>query len=940
MRKIGNYFHLNFVYINTVKAQKLIFFIFLFLGFLGHTQEKEASFWYFGRFSGIHFNLDPTSLIDGRADTEEGSSVATDASGNLLFYTNGVNVWTAAQYPHPLMQNGTGLLGGNNSSQSALIIPRPGHPDIFYIFTVSGHQQFTLTSSRGEGLNYSTVDMSRNGGAGAVINKNIPLSTYNAAVTVENDLKCSQKLTAVQHADDESFWVVTHFLHTFYAFRVTARGVVERPVKSKIGPTLYPGNYALNSKGQMKISPDGTKLAMANEANGIDSQSEGTGNLYLFDFNDTTGEVSNPVELLPNDFIHPYGVEFSDNSKKLYATLRSWNDRTINRGQSSLYQFDLSSGQTPPRAFRMDIDLNFPPGALQLAIDRKIYRAMRGRPELSVINTPREDRTNADYQSRVINLLGRISKTGLPSFIQSYFHVEIKTQNTCVGRETELSINYLPEPVTIDWDFGDGNRISGTSDKRPRHVYNTPGDYTVTATITKGTETEIYQKTITIYPLPVLNATSLTQCDDDGDGFSDFNLKEAQLFITSEPGVRFTYHFTLTDAETGQNPINQGVTFSDALASRLYVRATGRTNCHNTTTLELNTVNTSIPNNFQLFYSACDDMEDGDDTNGITAFDLSDASAQIQALFPADPGLLITYYKNRRDALAELNAIDPSNHRNVDSPFQQDIWVRIENPSGNACFGLGNHIQLQVDPTPVFEVSAPPIFCINAPETINLRVLNAAENYQYEWKNATGEVLSTDANHLDVNDFGTYYVTATKTDGTGCSKTKSFEIVPSVIANIQNITVIDNSSNNSITLSVNGIGDYEFALNDNRFVSGNQDNGHQFTGVPLGEHTVYIRDKNGCGMVQREVSLIGFPRFFTPNGDSVNDTWQIIGVRLQPGSKITIFDRYGKLLADIDPTSTGWDGTFNGNVMPSSDYWFSARLQDGRIYKGHFSLKR
>ena len=104
-----------------------------------------------------------------------------------------------------------------------------------------------------------------------------------------------------------------------------------------------------------------------------------------------------------------------------------------------------------------------------------------------------------------------------------------------------------------------------------------------------------------------------------------------------------------------------------------------------------------------------------------------------------------------------------------------------------------------------------------------------------------------------------------------------------------------------------------------------------------------IRDlKNDCGVSQKLVSVIGFPKYFTPNNDGIHDTWQIAGVSgaFQPNSKILIYDRYGKLLKQLNPSSKGWDGTLNGKVLPNDDYWFAVKLQDGRIFKNHFSLKR
>ena len=90
------------------------------------------------------------------------------------------------------------------------------------------------------------------------------------------------------------------------------------------------------------------------------------------------------------------------------------------------------------------------------------------------------------------------------------------------------------------------------------------------------------------------------------------------------------------------------------------------------------------------------------------------------------------------------------------------------------------------------------------------------------------------------------------------------------------------------------------------------------------------------------VSVIGFPKFFTPNGDDDNRFWQVQGLseQFQSNSKIYIYDRHGKLIIALDPLGVGWDGTFNGNLMPSNDYWFSVTLEDGRQYHSHFALIR
>jgi len=147
--------------------------------------------------------------------------------------------------------------------------------------------------------------------------------------------------------------------------------------------------------------------------------------------------------------------------------------------------------------------------------------------------------------------------------------------------------------------------------------------------------------------------------------------------------------------------------------------------------------------------------------------------------------------------------------------------------------------------------------------------------------------------------------------------------------------------NNTITVKTAtlGIGDYEYALDDQ--IGPYQDE-PVFDKVRPGKHTVYVRDKNGCGVVNMDVWVIGYKKFFTPNGDGYTDKWNIIGITkdYQARSKIYIFDRFEKLLKELDPLTPGWDGNFNGKPMPQTDYWFKVILEDGRMFKGHFSLIR
>ncbi len=146
----------------------------------------------------------------------------------------------------------------------------------------------------------------------------------------------------------------------------------------------------------------------------------------------------------------------------------------------------------------------------------------------------------------------------------------------------------------------------------------------------------------------------------------------------------------------------------------------------------------------------------------------------------------------------------------------------------------------------------------------------------------------------------------------------------------------------SIEVFASGLGDYEYALGE----LGPYQDSNRFTNLPIDNYRVFVRDKNGCGLadalVEPDLTLDGFPKFFTPNGDGINDTWQFIPPPsgLNPIRQLHIFDRYGKLLAQIDPRSQGWNGTFNGRPLPASDYWFRAVNDNNQVLQGHFSLKR
>ena len=264
--------------------------------------------------------------------------------------------------------------------------------------------------------------------------------------------------------------------------------------------------------------------------------------------------------------------------------------------------------------------------------------------------------------------------------------------------------------------------------------------------------------------------------------------------------------------------------------------------------------------------------------------------------------------------------------------MQHVVYARVEN--ANACFGI-SEIELTVFELPNIETQFETLYCLNSfPQTIVLDggVINdSPSNYSYQW--STGEDTAT----IEVDAPGSYTVRIFNTNG--CFKDRTITVLASNIATITNIEVIDTSQNNSITVFVSGEGDYEYAIDNS---NGPYQDSNVFEDIQPGLYTIYVRDKNNCGITEDLVSVIGFPKFFTPNNDGDFDFWQVYGInnQFQANSSIIIFDRQGKLLAELDPLGPGWDGTYNGAKMPTSDYWFKVQLEDGRTFTSHFTLKR
>jgi len=425
---------------------------------------------------------------------------------------------------------------------------------------------------------------------------------------------------------------------------------------------------------------------------------------------------------------------------------------------------------------------------------------------------------------------------------------------------------------------------------------------------------------------PVANDTRIFQCDEDGipNGLTIFNLTEVIDIITdTDPNSSVVFYENMSNAIAETNPLDATSYANISNPQTIVAKVTNTiSSCVNFSEVNLEASVTSA-NDANLSICDTDGTEDG-----FTLFNLSEADGQVLEGLPT--GLDLEYYKTFNDALLETNPL-PNDYTN-ETAFTQTIFVRVEN--NNDCYGI-NEVVLEVLGLPNVETEFETLYCLNTfPEPIILTggvFDDVPNNYYYNW--STGETTKD----IQVSTPGTYTVRVTSVFG--CSKERTIIVEASNIATIDTVDITDASENNTVTILVSGEGDYEYAIND---VQGPYQSSNIFQNVAPGIYTVFVRDTNGCGITEEMISVIGFPKFFTPNGDSQNDFWQVKGIsnQFQPGTQVRIFDRHGKLLAQLDPTGSGWDGTYNGNPMPNSDYWFSVILEDGRQFTSHFSLKR
>ena len=443
--------------------------------------------WVFGYGARVNFS-GPIPVGSSNAainSNESTASVSDPATGQLLFYTDGRKVWNTN---NQVMPNGANLLGGffNSCTQGALIVPFPEDNQRYYLFTLEELEAQSVNPLADNGLRYSIVDMTLNGGLGdvQVTTMNTPLAT---------DL--TEKLIVIRSNEIQGFWVIAHkkSVNEFLAWKIDACGVSTQPIVSAVGSFFSVAEFGATEgwMGAMDASPDGNRIGMT-----VDWSDR----LEFFDFNKTTGVVSNLITVNVTDdsnppFLRKYGACFSPDGSKFYYT-------NIN----SVYQLNLSTYTSAAIASSITLIYsptlepnNYPCFQIEQAPNNKLYVAIGNTGRLDEISNPNSLGLACGYVSNAISFSPATCQLGLPAQVPLGGFAANSTitffPDSCLQSDISFSIATASPIIQINWNFDDP--ISGannsSSSLNPNHLFSETGTYQITTTV----DFECFSETVT-----------------------------------------------------------------------------------------------------------------------------------------------------------------------------------------------------------------------------------------------------------------------------------------------------------------------------------------------------------------------------------------------------------------------------------------------------------
>lgn len=874
------------------------------------TAQKEANIWYFGHNAGLDFNSGtPIPLTDGVMNTDEGCASIADADGALLFYTDGTYVWNKN---HIQMPNGEGLLGHKSSTQSAVIVPKPGALNIYYIFTVD------FTANPG-GIAYSEVDMSLEGGLGDVTAiKNIQLIT-----------PACEKITAVLHENKQDIWVIGHAWNSanYMAWLVSTTGVNTNPVISTVGSiTGSIGINDFNSIGYLKASAEGDRIAAAHwyDLNRVE----------IFDFDNATGQLSNTITL--NGFTGSgcYGVEFAPSEPILYVTERTYD--------GYLYQYDLSSNnQTIINNSRITLD-SFAGrwGALQLGPDGRMYVSKRSSTHLGIINKPDVLGFGCNYVDEGVFLAGQLSWIGLPSFIQSYFVLaNFSFEGLCPGNPTLFTLEVADSGLdSLQWNFGDPN--SGldnySTEADPIHIFTDTGTFEVTLIVYGDGLSDTSTQEITLVAPDVNLGSDLLTCPE-----------ELNILDATTPEATYLWSDGSTNATLAAS--SAGIYFVE-------IEIDG---CPASDTIVISHLST--PN-----LDLGEDPSICEDETYIFDATTPNVDSYLWQNNSTDATLIATSEGNYSVTVTGTNSCTATDSAyltiNPLPVFSLGADTEVcENENYLLDAGLGNtstylwqdgstNQTFNVSQAGIYSVEVTTLNCTSSDEVEILYTDIPTIDLGNDTLICAGDELLLDAYYDDLTTYtwqnnsnlptfkvtepGTYTVTLQNICGTATDEIVVGENVPPTPLFIGNDTII--------------------CIGDSYLIDAtNSNTTHYLWHTGSDDSTITVQEPgfyaitwaNECGFVTESLEVknrrcecpVIFPNAFSPDGNGWNEKFTTVSPCAFSKFNLKIFSRWGELLFETsDPSfDAGWNGTFKGKDVQEGVYIYSCEFEhefdEGRI---------
>ncbi len=480
--------------------------------------------------------------------------------------------------------------------------------------------------------------------------------------------------------------------------------------------------------------------------------------------------------------------------------------------------------------------------------------------------------------------------------------------------EYELEENYGP----LNMNFFDSNNLEIPEQDLSNYQNQIPQRELLSVSIEKVNGCNITKNfELIVRPSPKTESSDdLTGCDDNNDGISELfdTSRIAENVLGNQENVTLSF-FNSYNVEMSElpNPYTNLKKNEDYFIVRLTDDISG---CYSEKKIILKTsVKPAINQPIDLY--ACDEG------NGFSNFNTEDV---VENIIGIQNNLNVTFYNSKGEKLDDFNK---GTFRNLE-PFNQNITAKIENINNKSCFTEA-YFNLKTLSPPEMPIEDSYRICFTG-ESVTLQ---SSEKYLSTWFDPDGNIFSNSSS-VFISEKGTYALSIIKEEnGILCESFKEFEIFHSEAPLIEKINYNDFAEYSTVEIIASGDGDFEYSLDGTNFQDENL-----FKNIEGGEYKIIVRDKYGCGVSTQIINIINYSRYFTPNGDGYHDIWNIKGISNQTGYSVLIYDRYGKLLVQLDPNSNGWDGNFNGRKMPSNDYWFQVEFENGKIYSGHFSLIR